>query len=240
MPPAARSVDSVTDAGRTLRVEVWSDVVCPWCFIGKRRVERAIAALHGDPSFPCAVELVYRPFQLDPRARRGVTEPVVDAYARKFGGPQQALAMIERITAVAAAEGIEFRLDRALRGNTADAHRLLWWALDQRGPAVQAVLKESLMTSYFTDGDDIGDVGVLVDRAVRAGLDRDQARDLLVTERGVEALAVGLQRAADLGITAVPTYVVDQRWSIPGAQDPAVFEQVFRRLGAPRDEPVPT
>jgi predicted DsbA family dithiol-disulfide isomerase len=224
-------------SGNPIRVEVWSDVVCPWCYIGKRRIERALAALRDDPSFTDTIALVYRPFQLDPNARRGVTEPVADAYARKFGGPEQAAAIMARVTAAAAEDGIEFHLERAQRANTADAHRLLWWTLWADGPATQAALKESLMQAYFVDGENIADYDVLVDRAARCGLDSDAAREVLETEDGIEALAVGLRRAAEHGITAVPTYVIDDQWSIPGAQDAAVFEQVFRRLAARRTEP---
>jgi predicted DsbA family dithiol-disulfide isomerase len=224
-------------AGEPIRVEVWSDVVCPWCYIGKRRIEQAIGVLRDDPDFTVDIELVYRPFQLDPGARRGVSEPVADAYARKFGGPEQAAAVMARVTAAAADAGIEFHLERAQRANTADAHRLLWWALSVAGPSVQAALKESLMHAYFVDGENVGDEDVLVALAAECGLDPRTARDVLVTEDGLEALAVGLRRAAELGITAVPTYVIDGQWSIPGAQDAAVFEQVFRRLVARRAEP---
>lgn len=237
--PPDGSVPSRVDVDPVLHVEVWSDIVCPWCFIGKHRVERAVAALADDPAFDATVELVYRPFQLDPRARRGLVEPAADAYARKFGGADAAARMIARVTAAAAAEGIELRLDRALRANTADAHRLLAWALEQAGPAVQAVLKESLMTAYFVDGENIGDADVLAARAAAAGLDAAAAQEHILGEAGVEDLAVGLQRAADLGISAVPTYVVDGRWSIPGAQDADVFARVFRRLAAVHDEPAP-
>src|SRR3954463_3909140 len=111
-----------------LMIEVWSDVVCPWCYIGKRRFERALAVVAGGPAVAVAVDVVYRPFQLDPTAPLGRSEPVVDAYARKFGGVERARAMIEHVTRIAAEEGLEFRLDQARRANTADAHRLLWWA----------------------------------------------------------------------------------------------------------------
>ena len=117
-----------------------------------------------------------------------------------------------------------------MRPNTADAHRLLWWALRSGGAAVQHDLNEQLMAAYFTDGEDIGDHDVLVDRAARCGLDADEARRALADEEGVEALAVALQQAADLGITAVPTFVVDSRWSIPGAQDPDYFVRALRRV----------
>ena len=112
-----------------LMIEVWSDIVCPWCYIGKRRLERALTTLAGDPAFGVAVDVVYRPFQLDATAPLRRSEPAVDAYARKFGGVERARAMIEHVTRIAAEEGLEFRLDRARRANTADAHRLLWWAL---------------------------------------------------------------------------------------------------------------
>jgi predicted DsbA family dithiol-disulfide isomerase len=228
-------VEFVTNNG-AIQVEVWSDIVCPWCFIGKRRMERALEALGDDPAFDTEIEIVFRPFQLDPGAPYGKPEPVADTYARKFGGPERAAEMIARVTSVADDEGLEFRLDRALRANTADAHRLLWWALARGGPSVQAALKESLMLAYFSDGVDIGDHDVLVDRAGRCGLDPDAARSMLASDEGVDALAVGLERAAENDITAVPTYVVDGRWAVPGAQDPAVFEQVFRRVAAARGE----
>ena len=116
-------------------VEVWSDVVCPWCYIGKRRFAAAVGDARRRPgrSTP-TIEVVYRPFQLDPNAPPGTTMPVAEAYARKFGGPEQAAAIIDNITAIAAAEGLEFHLDRAQRANTRDAHRLLWYAATSGPP----------------------------------------------------------------------------------------------------------
>ncbi len=215
-----------------LLVEVWSDVVCPWCYIGTRRFGRAVAALRADPAFDTEIIVVYRPFQLDPRSPRGRAEPVVDGYARKFGGLQQAAAMIERVTRVAAAEGLDFHLERAQRANTADAHRLLWWTLRDAGATRQAELNERLMAAYFTEGADIGDLDVLAGCAADVGLDREETRERLAGDEGVESLAVGLQRAVDLGITAVPTYVVAGAWSIPGAQDPDTFKAVLHRAAA--------
>jgi predicted DsbA family dithiol-disulfide isomerase len=214
-----------------LMIEVWSDIVCPWCYIGKRRLERALAVVAGDPAFGVEVEVdvVYRPFQLDPTAPLGRSEPVADAYARKFGGVERARAMIEHVTRIAAEEGLEFRLDRARRANTADAHRLLWWALRDHGAVVQAALKERLMAAYFTEGADVGDLEVLARCAGDVGLDAGVARRRLDGEEGVESLAVGLQRADDLGITAVPTYVLAGTWSVPGAQDAETFAALVRR-----------
>jgi predicted DsbA family dithiol-disulfide isomerase len=212
-------------------IEIFSDVVCPWCYIGKRRLDRALTALAADPDFPGA-DVVLRPFQLDPRAPRGPGRPALEAYARKFGGAERAARLVAHVTSIAEAEGIEFHLERAVRPNTADAHRLLWWALRTAGPPVQAALNDELMAAYFTDGADLGDPDVLVERAGRCGLDTDAAHDALADEEGVEALAVGLRHAEELGVTAVPTFVLNSRWSIPGAQETAYFVEVLRRVAS--------
>jgi predicted DsbA family dithiol-disulfide isomerase len=211
-------------------VEVWSDVVCPWCYIGKRRFETAASRLAGDPEFDHQVEVVYRPYQLDPKAPPGTTMSVSETYARKFGGPEQAAAMIENITGVAAADGLEFHLDRAQRANTRDAHRALWYARQSGPPGAQRALKERLLAAYFTDGSNIADPDLLAAEAARAGLDRDDVLGMLDSDQGIAEVAESLAFATDAGITAVPTYVIDGRWSIPGAQDPDVFVQVLRRL----------
>jgi predicted DsbA family dithiol-disulfide isomerase len=214
-----------------ISIEIFSDVVCPWCYIGKRRLDRALNSLSDDPDFPDA-DVVLRPFQLDPRAPRGPGRPALEAYARKFGGPERAEQLVDHVTSIARAEGIELHLERAVRPNTADAHRLLWWALRTAGPTVQAALSDELMAAYFTDGADLGDPEVLVVRAGRCGLDADAARAALADEEGVEALAVALRHAEELGITAVPTFVLNSRWSIPGAQDTGYFVEVLRRVAS--------
>ena len=211
-------------------VEVWSDVVCPWCYIGKRRFETAVARLAGDAGFDRQIEMVYRPFQLDPTAPPGTTMPAAEAYARKFGGPERAAAIIDDITAVAAAEGLEFHLERAQRANTRDAHRALWYALVSGSRGTQAALKERLLAAYFTDGANVADHDVLATEAGLVGLDRDDVLRMLDSGEGTAEVADSLSFAADAGITAVPTYVIDGRWSVPGAQDPDVFVQVLRRL----------
>ncbi|MET0459438.1 MAG: DsbA family oxidoreductase [Ilumatobacteraceae bacterium] len=213
-------------------VEVWSDVVCPWCYIGKRRFAAALDTLADDPTFDTEIEIVYRPYQLDPTAPPGTTMPVREAYARKFGGPEQADAMIENITGVAAADGLEFHLDRAQRANTGDAHRLLWFAETSGPPGSQAALKERLLADYFVDGRNVADPDVLVEAAAAAGIDADEARAFLAGDGGLAEVAEALAYAREAGISAVPTYVIDGRWSIPGAQDPAVFVQVLQRLAS--------
>ena len=209
-----------------IRVEIWSDVVCPWCYIGKRRFERAADELAGE----IQLDVVYRPFQLDPTASPGRSQPVFDAYARKFGGPDQARAIIDRVTEAAAGDGLDFRMDRALRANTLLAHRLLWLAEQPESPVPQAALKERLLQAYFIDGLDIGDPEVLADCAAEVGFDRAAVTELLESERGRNEVAAYLEQAADNGISAVPTFVINGQWAIPGAQDTDTFVNVLRRL----------
>jgi len=211
-----------------MKVEIWSDVVCPWCYIGKRRFERALAEL--DPSIEIEVE--FKPFQLDPTASPGKTQPVIEAYAKKFGGPERAEQIIDNITGVAAAEGLDFHMDKALRANTRLAHRLIARALLTCGREAQAAMKEQLMLAYFVEGRDIGDPAELAELAAELGHDRQQIVDFLESNDGVVELEAELALAEQLGITAVPTYVIDGRWSIPGAQDSETFKTVLTNLAA--------
>ena len=211
----------------SVTVEIWSDVICPWCYIGKRRFEAAIAEL-GDE---IDVDIVFRPYQLDPTASPGKAGPVLDAYAKKFGGVERAHEIIDHVTAVAAASGIEFRMDRALRANTFLAHRLLWLA---QATGHQIALKERLLQAYFIDGLDIGDRDVLAGCAADVGLDHDRVRAFLDSDDGVDEVRRELGSAQELEITAVPTFVFDGKWMVPGAQDPDTFVQVLRRVVARR------
>jgi len=209
-----------------MRVEIWSDVVCPWCYIGKRRFETALAnvAARQDTT---GIDVVYRPFQLDPRAAPGVVQPVAEAYAKKFGGPARAAEIIGHVTRTAAADGIEFHLDRAQRANTLLAHRLIAFA-EHHGH--QAEVKERLMKAYFVDGANIGDLDVLGQCATDVGLDSDDALRFIESDEANAEVMEHLAEAAANGITAVPTYVFNQQWAVPGAQDVAVFERVLDRL----------
>jgi predicted DsbA family dithiol-disulfide isomerase len=159
---------------------------------------------------------------------------VADAYARKFGGPERAAAIIDHVTGIAAGEGLEFRMDRALRANTRLAHRLLWWAEQPGSPVSQAALKERLLQAYFHDGLDVGDPDVLADCAAELGADRDAVRALLDGDDGAAEVLEHLMFANDNGITAVPTYVIDGRWAVPGAQESETFVAVLRRMAATR------
>jgi predicted DsbA family dithiol-disulfide isomerase len=226
-----------TDARRAARptpritIEIYSDVVCPWCYIGKRRFEQGLALVE-DEGLGVEFDVSYRAFQLDPTAAPGVATPVVEAYARKFGGPERAAAIIERVTSTAAECGLEFHMERALRANTLLAHRLLWLADQPDSPVEQEALKERLLAAYFTEGLHIGDPDVLAGCAADVGFERESIVEFLASERGVAEVAAELEQAREQGITAVPTYVVNGMWAIPGAQEPETFAQVFRKIAA--------
>jgi predicted DsbA family dithiol-disulfide isomerase len=209
-----------------VRVEIWSDVVCPWCYIGKRKFEAALAQYEGDQTF----EVVWRPFQLDPTAPKGVAQPVKEAYAKKFGGPERAAEIIQHVSSVASGVGLSFDMDHALRANTMDAHRLIGYALSAHGPEVQSAVKERLMRGYFTEGRNIGDVATLAELGADVGLDRLEVATFLASDDGKAELAAELEEAMDIGVTGVPHFVFDGRWAIPGAQDPDLFLRAFQRM----------
>jgi predicted DsbA family dithiol-disulfide isomerase len=206
-----------------MQVEIWSDVVCPWCYIGKRRFEAAATALADEVD----LQVVYRAYQLDPTAPTGPGRPVADAYAAKFGGPERAQQIIEHVSNVATGEGLEFRMDRALRANTLLAHRLLWLA---EATGHQLALKERLLRAYFCDGVDVGDPDALAACAADVGMPADRVRAFLDSDDGVSQVQAQLRAAAAADITAVPTFVIDGRWAVPGAQDADTFVSVIRRL----------
>jgi predicted DsbA family dithiol-disulfide isomerase len=218
---------------RTITVEVWSDVVCPWCYIGKRKFASGLAQVEAELAergVEVDFDVSYHPYQLDPTAAPGVAGPVIDAYAKKFGGPERAAAIIANVSERAAEVGLEFRMDRALRANTLLAHRLIWLAGQPDSPVAQDAMKERLLQAYFHDGVNIGDPDVLADCAAEVGFDRDAVAEFLDSDRGVAEVAAELQVAHENGITAVPTYVIDGRWAIPGAQEPETFAQVLRKM----------
>ncbi len=222
------------DAARpTVTVEVWSDVVCPWCYIGKRKFASGLAQVEAelaDAGVDVTFDVSYHPYQLDPTAAPGVAGPVLDAYAKKFGGPERAAAIIANVSERAAEVGLDFRMERALRANTLLAHRLIWMAGQPDSPVAQDAMKERLLRAYFHDGMNIGDPDVLADCAAEVGFDRDEVHEFLASGRGTDEVRAELDHASDNGITAVPTYVVNGRWAIPGAQEPETFAQVLRKM----------
>ncbi|QNN52062.1 DsbA family oxidoreductase [Nocardioides mesophilus] len=212
-----------------MRIEIWSDVVCPWCYIGKRRLERALAGFeHADE-----VEVVYRSFELDPSAPRDSTEPVVEVIARKYGGGVDgARQMLQRVSEVAAEEGLEYHLERTLRGNTVDAHRLLHLALEQGGPRLQGELKEALLAAYFTRTENVADHDVLRKVAADTGLDAARVEQMLGSQEFTDDVHADVAQAQAFGASGVPFFVVDRAYGVSGAQPVEVFADVLERAWA--------
>jgi predicted DsbA family dithiol-disulfide isomerase len=213
----------------SVRVEIWSDVICPWCYIGKHRFDTAVTNLRRR-GITDAIDVTFRSYQLDPTAPMDQTSPVIEAYAKKFGGTDAAERIITHVTSVAAEDGIEFRMDIAQRANTMHAHRGLHYALRHHGLEVQAALKQELLQAYFTDGQNVGDIAVIADRASRVGIDSQVLQTWLESDEGYEDVADDIRGAAARDINAVPSFVINDQFLIPGAQDVQVFENIFERL----------
>src|SRR4051794_10923601 len=181
-----------------MHVEIWSDIACPWCYVGKRRFEAALAAFEhrGD------VEVTWRSFELDPHAPRERGGDRTEHLAAKYGTTvEQAQAMHDRMTEVAAGEGLDFRFDLARGGNTFDGHRLLHLAAEH---GLQDALKERLMRAQFTEGEPTGDPGALERLAVQTGLPPDEVRDVLGSDRFAAEVREDERTAAALGVRGVP------------------------------------
>ena len=215
-----------------LVVDVWSDVVCPWCYIGKRRLEQALAA----SPYAGAVSLRFHAFELDPKAPRNSDQSLRAMLAAKYrASPAQVEAMEARVTGVAAEVGIEMRLDRARPENTFDAHRLIAAATAQgKGPA----MKERLMLAYFCEGQRIGDAAVLGALAAEVGV--EGAAALLADP---QALAAGVRQdeaqAQRMGVTGVPFFVFDGRLAVSGGQPAATFRAALDKAWGDRPLPLP-
>ncbi|MBS2964677.1 DsbA family oxidoreductase [Actinocrinis puniceicyclus] len=208
-----------------MKVEVYSDIACPWCYIGKHRFERALSAFAG----AAEVEVVYRPYQLDPGAP-ATASPHREYLDRKFGpGSAQ---MDARVAQIGRGEGIAFDFDHALHVNTLDGHRLLRLALTEYGPAVQSALKEKLLAARFAEGGDVGDRNQLIEAAAAAGVDRDRARAYLDSGEGREDVLDEIAEARARGVSSVPTFVFDGRWAVSGAQETEVFLRVLEQVSA--------
>ena len=204
-----------------MRIEVWSDVVCPWCYIGKRHLEAALAAFpHRDE-----VEVVYRSFELDPSAPEVPVETTVESLAKKFGTDVPgARELMKRADGAAAAAGLTFDHGDAPHARTVDAHRLLHLALDE---GRQGEVKEALLAAYFSRGESMADHAVLRRVAVSAGLDPARVDAVLAGEDYADAVRADIEQARAYGATGVPFFVVDQRYGLSGAQPTEVFSQLL-------------
>jgi predicted DsbA family dithiol-disulfide isomerase len=199
---------------KKLRIDVFSDIACPWCYVGKRRLEAALAKFpHKDE-----VEVVWRAFELDPSAPRERDRDGTYAarLAKKYGTSEaRAEGMIANMASVAKDDGLDFRFDHIRPGNTFDAHRVLHLA-HERG--VQDAVKERLLRAYMTDGEPIGDPETLVRLAAEAGLDAEEVRGMLATDRFTEEVRSEEDEARSLGIHGVPFFVLGGKYAVEGAQ----------------------
>jgi len=203
-----------------LYVEVISDVICPWCYIGKRRLEKAIATLDRQPE----VQVRWLPFQLNPQMPKdGINRR--EYRTRKFGSWERSLELDAKMVAVGEAEGIHFAFDRIERTpNTLDAHRLIWLA-DQQG--VQDAVVGALFRAYFTEGRDISNRETLIDVVAEAGLNRNQAESVLNSDEGMQAISEANEQAQRIGVEGVPFFIVNGEITLSGAQPPDAFLEAF-------------
>ena len=210
-----------------MKVDVWSDVVCPWCFIGLANLDVALEELGED------VDVELHSFQLDPRAVTRSAEEHLGDLARKYGTTvDEVRARQAHLESMGAERGIDFRFDRAVTGNTHDAHRLLHLARER---GVQRELKTRLGRAYFTDGEPIGEHDTLRKAAADVGLDPVEVDSVLAGEAYADAVADDVARARDLDVTGVPFFVIDGRYGLAGAHRP---EALLRALRRARDEGV--
>ena len=206
-----------------MEVEIWSDIVCPWCYVGKRRFEAALDGFeHRDQ-----VNVIWRSFELDPGAPREREVDGATHLADKYGVPREQAAEMQRsMTEAAAGDGLDFRFDIARSGNTFDAHRIVHLGAAH---GVQDAVKERLMRAYLTEGEPIGDPETLARLAADAGLPEDEARELLAGDRFANEVREDELTAQGFGITAVPFFVVDRKFGASGAHPPEALRGLLER-----------
>jgi predicted DsbA family dithiol-disulfide isomerase len=217
-----------------LKVEIWSDVVCPWCYVGKRRFEAALERFeHRDE-----VEVEFHSFELNPQAEADEGTGLDQRLARKYGlDIEKARALNARVAQAADGEGLRFRLDIARPGNTFDAHRLIHLAAAEgRQDAMQNAMKERLLAAYFTEGRAIGDRDTLIELAVEVGIDRERAQRVLESDGYAAEVRADEREASQLGITGVPFFVINRRYGVSGAQP---SDLMLQALGQAWDEANP-
>lgn len=208
-------------------VDVISDLICPWCYIGKRRLERAIASLPAGTE----VRVRWHAYQLNPEMpKEGIDRRTYRT--TKFGSWERSQQLDAQVTAAAQEEGLLFDLSKAARTpNTSNGHRVVWLA-GQAG--CQDAVVEALFRAYFVDGRDVGDAATLTEIASAAGLDREQVATLLGGDGGTTEVREEEEQARQIGVQGVPLFVFDGRFAVSGAHDPATFLKVFEQAGVPQ------
>ena len=214
---------------QTVSVDVVSDVVCPWCYVGQKRLEKAAASL---PDID--VEISWRPFQLDPTIPPGGRDRKQYMMA-KFGSEERIREIHARIEPLGEAEGINFAFDAIkVSPNTIDAHRLIRWAASA-GPGIQNRLVKRLFSLYFEEGGNIGDPAVLTSAARDAGMDAAVVEAMLATDADREAVETEAATASRMGITGVPCFLLENRYAVMGAQDTETLADAIRQVAAEKE-----
>lgn len=209
-----------------MQVEIWSDVICPWCYIGKRRFETALANFAHRES----VNVTWRSFELDPNAPLQYRGTLEEMLSHKYGvSPQEAAAMNARVTAIAREAGLEYHLARARPGNTFDAHRLLHFAAERQ---LGDRATERIMHGYFSEELAVGDHAALARLAPEFGIAESEALALLESDAYSDAVRADEARAAGFGITGVPFFVFDEKTGISGAQPVEAFAEALQQAWA--------
>jgi len=207
-----------------MQIEIWSDVICPWCYIGKRNFETAL----GQSGRREQVDIIWRSYELDPNAPGQQPGSIRDLLAQKYRvSLQEADEMIARVTAKAADAGLQYHMDIARRGNTFDAHRLLHFAAGKRvgDPAMEAI-----MHAYFCEGLAVGDPAALARLAPKFGITESEAKGMLESDKYSDAVRADEARAAGFGVSGVPFFVFDEKSGISGAQPVEVFAEALQQL----------
>jgi predicted DsbA family dithiol-disulfide isomerase len=212
-----------------MHVEIYSDMVCPWCFIGKRRWEKAIETA----GYANQVQVTWRPFQLNPTMPKSGMDRRTYLEA-KFGGAEARREIEERLAKAGVTDGIMFAFDRIARTpNTFEAHRLMWFSQQHKK---QDDLAEGLFHAYFSEGRDIGDGQTLVDVAEEIGLDRDATRQFFASDQGVEVVREEEATGHGIGIQGVPYFVLNGTYAISGAQSPDIFVSALQKVESDRTD----
>lgn len=230
MPEERRAARGATL--QPMQIDVWSDIACPWCWIGKQHLDRALAEFEGD------AEVRWQPFELDPRPRTTPTSvDYVERLATKYGTtPTEARAFLDRMRAAGDASGVEIRFDRIRPANTFDAHRLLAWAASSGS---QGALKERLFLAYMHEGRDVNDPTELVAISGDVGLDADRAAEVLASEEFADAVRGAQARARSRGVQGVPYLALESGAAFSGAQPPEVLLDALRAAPVAGDQPGP-
>lgn len=207
-----------------MKIEIWSDYACPYCYIGERQLEKALERFSGEEN----IEISYKAFELDPNASYEVTTTTKDRVAKKYGyTSEQAQQMIDNVHRYAESVGLEYHYDTVRYTNTFEAHRIAKYA-ETKGKGVE--ISEKLFHAYFTENKELSDHKVLTDIAIEVGLDKLEVEDVLKNKKFAQDVRNDEFEASRLGIHAVPFFLINEKYSLSGAQPPEVFEKIFEKV----------